>query len=156
LKILWGGNSHIFKTTAAEDGLFEGAYHHSVSILDPKAGEWKINAKTPEKEYYLMNVTYDSPMNDLLNIQVKSDNIQVNAKSFNLKVKTDITIDYYKSGMLKTGKIKEKDSTFRLPGLGPGVYNITIDVDGKKGSEKFKRTMIKSLYVDDAGDIYFH
>jgi triacylglycerol esterase/lipase EstA (alpha/beta hydrolase family) len=151
-----GGNSHIFKTTVAENGFFEGAYRHSVSILDPKAGDWKINAKTSEEEHYLMNVTYDSPMNDLLNIHVRSDNIQVNEKSGEVKVKTDITIDYYKSGKLKTGKIKEKNSTFKLPKLGEGVYNITIDVDGKKGNEKFKRTMIKSIYVDDAGDIYFH
>jgi triacylglycerol esterase/lipase EstA (alpha/beta hydrolase family) len=151
-----GRRSNNLKTTADDNGVFKGAYHHSVTIHDPNEGEWKINATTSEEEHYLMNVTFDSPINDLVNLHVTSDNIEVDEKNGDVKIKTDITIDYYKNGKLKAGKVKSKDKNFKLPKLGEGVYNITIDINGKKGENPFKRTMVKSLYVDDAGKVYFH
>jgi hypothetical protein len=150
-----GKNTYTLKTTVDENGFFNGAYHHSLTISIPKAGEWKLHANASEEEHYLMNVTYDSEMNDSVDVHISSDSIKVKEKSSKVTLKTDITIDYYKKGKLKKGKIKFKDSTFKLPSLGEGVYNITIDVEGKKGNDKFKRTMIKSIYMDDEGKMYF-
>jgi triacylglycerol esterase/lipase EstA (alpha/beta hydrolase family) len=150
-----GKNTYKLKTTVEENEFFNGAYHHSLTIPDPKAGEWKLQANASEEEHYLLNVTYDSEVNDSVDVHISSDTIKVKEKSSKVKFNTDITIDYYKKGKLKKGKIKFKDSTFKLPKLGEGVYNITLDVDGKKGNDEFKRTMIKSVYVDDKGKMYF-
>jgi triacylglycerol esterase/lipase EstA (alpha/beta hydrolase family) len=150
-----GGRSHILNTTADENGIFEGAYHHSVTIRAPIAGEWKIKASTHAKEHYLLNVTYESEVNNLVNIQLYSDRMKVNGKNSKVKISTDVTIDYYKNGKLKAESLKVKDSTFELPKLGEGVYNLTLDINGKNGNEIFKRTLVKSIYVDDAGSLYF-
>ncbi|MGR3764045.1 esterase/lipase family protein [Rossellomorea sp. NS-SX7] len=150
-----GKHTKIVHTTLEENGLFYGAYHHSLAIKSPKSGEWKIHANTLVEEDYLMNVTYDSEMNDSVIVQINSESIEVKEKRSGVKIKTDSTVDYYKDGKLKKAKIKIKDSTFKLPELGEGVYNVTIDIEGKKGKENFKRTMVKSIYVDSGGKMYF-
>ncbi|MCA1053694.1 hypothetical protein LCM10_01750 [Rossellomorea aquimaris] len=149
-----GMKSTITESVADESGFFNGAYHHSVTIPSPKAGDWEVQSKASGGEHYLLNVTYESETNNSLDVSVTGDDISVKKKKGQITFKTDTTIDYYKDGKLKKGKIKLKGSTFTLPELGEGVYNVTIDVEGKNAGEKFNRTILKTIYVDDKGKIY--
>jgi triacylglycerol esterase/lipase EstA (alpha/beta hydrolase family) len=150
-----GDGTHTFKSATDENGFFKGAYHHTLTIQLPKAGEWEVQARSPEKEAYLMNVKYDSELNDSVNVQISSNSIKTKEKNSQIKFKSDISIHYYKNGKLKKKKVKLNDNTFKLPEYGEGVYNITIDVKGYKTKERFKRTILKSVYVDGNGKMYY-
>jgi triacylglycerol esterase/lipase EstA (alpha/beta hydrolase family) len=151
-----GDDTYFSKSTSTSeaDGVFEGGYHHSLTIPFPKAGEWKVHARSPKKEAYLMNVIYDSEFNDSVDVQISSNSIKLKGKNSKVKFKTEISIEYYKNGKLKKSKLKMKDQTFKLPELGEGVYNLTVDVNGNKNNEKFKRTILTSIYVDEKGQMY--
>jgi triacylglycerol esterase/lipase EstA (alpha/beta hydrolase family) len=149
-----GKETHALESTTDENGLFQGAFHHSLTIQLPKAGEWKVHARSPEKAAYLMNVKYDSEFNDSVDVQISSNSIKLKEKNSKVKFKTDISIEYYQNGKLKKSKIKIKDHTFKLPELGEGVYNLTVDVNGNKNNQKFKRTILTSVYVDEKGQMY--
>ncbi|MBP3039285.1 hypothetical protein J9303_07215 [Bacillaceae bacterium Marseille-Q3522] len=142
-----------------ENAIFQGAYHHSISISQPAAGEWKLEANSEQQEHYLLNVTFDSPLQNSLSIDLDGSKVKLFSKDSKLQVKSDMTIEYYKNGKLKQGNIKVKNSglsTYQLPKLGEGVYNITINLEGKQNNNnKFQRTIIKSVYVDQNGRAFY-
>ncbi|ARI75705.1 esterase/lipase family protein [Halobacillus mangrovi] len=147
-----------FSTDQDETTYLQGAYHHTLTIENPGAGEWTLQAKSPQKDHYLLNISFDSPLNDLLSTTMAEDDMKVKIKDQKLKVKTDMTIEYYKNGKLKQGKVKaskKTEDTFKLPNLGEGIYNMTMDIHGTYDKEPFQRTMIKSVYVDDQGQLYY-
>ncbi|UFU00749.1 hypothetical protein KO561_07385 [Radiobacillus kanasensis] len=141
-----------FKKNVDETEYFNGAYHHTLTIPNPASGTWTL--ETEIKQKYLLHVTVDSPLNDSLKLSLTNDTIKMKTKDKSLKIKADATIEYYKNGKLKQGKVKVKDSTLKVPNLGEGVYNITIDIEGKQGKSKFERTKIKTVYVDKNGKVY--
>ncbi|MCA1062566.1 hypothetical protein QTG56_17155 [Rossellomorea sp. AcN35-11] len=141
-----------FKVQKDESEYFKGAYHHTVTVNDPAPGEWTVDASSSSQEKYLLRVSFESMMNDALSLQFAQDEISMKAKDNKFKLKQEIIIEYYKNGKLKQSKIKAKNS--KLPKLEEGVYNVTIDVTGKKQNDAFQRTFIKSIYVDGSGKVY--
>ncbi|MFZ3588845.1 esterase/lipase family protein [Bacillus sp. DJP31] len=133
-----------------------GAYHHTVTITNPASGEWIVEAKSKKNEHYLLHVTFDSPLNETIRTNLVNDDITFEVNDKNLKMTTEMTIEYYKNGMLKQGKVKvsKNGESYKLPKLGEGVYNMTIEVDGKQNQSKFERTIIKTVYIDAAGNIF--
>ncbi|MGG3622235.1 hypothetical protein ABES25_01475 [Bacillus gobiensis] len=147
-----------FTTTKDELGNLNGSYHHSIKIENPEEGQWVIQANSDQKEHYLLNASFVSPLNDLLSTTLANGDLKVNLKDQKMKVKTDMTIEYYKDGKLKQGKVKgqkKNNETFKLPNIGEGVYNLTIDIEGSLDKEKFQRTIIKSVYIDNKGKLYY-
>ncbi len=145
-----------FETNQDDTGYFDGAYHHSITIDQPAAGKWSVEATSGSEERYLLNTTFDSPLNDLVQVALDEKNIKV--KDHNLKAKTTMTFEYYKNGKLKQGKVKanqKANGSFTPPNLGEGMYNMTIQVEGKYNKEKFERTIIKTMYVDNQGKRYY-
>jgi triacylglycerol esterase/lipase EstA (alpha/beta hydrolase family) len=146
--------SSIFKVKKDESEYFNGAYHHTVTVNDPAPGQWTVDASSSSEEKYLLHVSFESKMNDVMSIQLAQDEINLKAKDSKVKHKTDMTIEYYKNGKLKKSKVKPKNDSLKLPKLGEGIYNVTIDVEGSKDKNTFQRTFIKTIYVDDSGKIY--
>ncbi|MGM7722807.1 PGAP1-like alpha/beta domain-containing protein [Metabacillus sp. Hm71] len=140
-------------------GYFSNAYHHSLTIQNPQSGQWSLNAESDKLARYLLNITFDSPLLENLKIDLTDKNIKFNTKDSRVQIKTDLMVEYYKNGKLKMGNILIKeghDGSFKLPKIGEGVYNITIDMTGKLDKQRFQRTMIKTVYIDAAGKVYFN
>ncbi|TGB02924.1 lipase family alpha/beta hydrolase [Halobacillus salinus] len=143
-----------FTTNTDESGYFKGAYHHTATVEKPEAGTWTIEADSDEQEHYLLNTTFQSGLNDALHLALENDAFKL--KTQQLQAKTTMTIEYYKNGKLKQAKVKvnKKNGSYKLPDLGDGVYNMTIDIKGKYKKEEFERTFIESVYVDPQGNLY--
>ncbi|MBM6617917.1 esterase/lipase family protein [Bacillus suaedaesalsae] len=150
-------NSYTSFSTEMDTEFFNGAYHHSITIDNPTAGEWSVESKTDSTEHYLLHVTLDSEVNENLQVDIVGEEVKVDNKNKKLNVKTNMTIEYYKNGKLKQGKViaKKNGESYKIPKLGEGVYNMTVEIDGKHNNETFKRTVIKSVYVDHTGKLYF-
>jgi triacylglycerol lipase len=147
-----------FTTSKDETDYLNGSYHHSINIKNPEEGKWLIQAQSDQKEKYLLTTSFESPLNDLLGTSIANGELKVNLKDQKLKVKTDMTIEYYKDGKLIQGKVKasnKNNETFMLPNIGEGVYNMTIDIQGSFDKEPFQRTVITSIYIDNKGQLYY-
>ncbi|MDL4843200.1 esterase/lipase family protein [Aquibacillus rhizosphaerae] len=148
-----------FTVEADQSNYFNGAFHHMLTIKEPNAGEWTLETTTNKVQSYLLNVAIDSPLNKALTFDLTDKNVKVKTTKKDIKVKTEATVEYYnKNQKLKETKFKitkKSDEIHALPKLGEGVYNLTIDVDGKTGKEKFQRTIIKSVYVDNQGVAHY-
>ncbi|MCA1058955.1 hypothetical protein LCL96_08410 [Rossellomorea aquimaris] len=144
-----------FTVKKDESDYFKGAYHHTLTLQTPIAGEWTLESTSSNQEEYLLNVSFESSLNDAVMVDVNQDEISLKKKDSKVSLQQDMTIEFYKNGKLKEGKLKPKQNgTFKLPKLGEGVYNVTIDLNGSKGKNKFNRTLIKSVYVDANGKVY--
>ncbi|MGI8313757.1 esterase/lipase family protein [Halobacillus mangrovi] len=147
-----------FATEQDETTYFQGAYHHSLIIENPKAGKWTLQANSAQKEHYLLNTSFESPLNQLISTSLSEEDMKVNINDEKLNLSTNMTIEFYKNGKLEQGTVKaskKHEDTFKLPNLGEGIYNMTIDIHGTYDKEPFQRTMIKSVYVDDQGQLYY-
>lgn len=145
-----------FKVTADDTEFFKGAYHHTLTIEKPEAGKWTLETKAEQKERYLLNTTFESPVDAMLSGEVEGNQMKVKGNK-KLNVKTDMTVEYYdKNGKLKEKKLKAKKNgnDFKIPSLGEGVYNMTIDVKGTYEGTPLERTLIQTVYIDDKGKLY--
>ncbi|MBB6452689.1 triacylglycerol lipase [Salirhabdus euzebyi] len=137
---------------------FNGAYHHTLTIANPSAGKWKLTTNSNNKASYLLQVSFTSKLNDMFTVSLDGKkNVKTTVKDKQLKVKTDMTLEYYKNGKLKMHKInvkKNSSGTYKIPHFDDGMYNITINLKGKYGKEDFQRTIIKSIYIDEDGIVY--
>ncbi|WP_062352701.1 hypothetical protein [Bacillus kwashiorkori] len=145
--------------TTAEDAtdVFQGSYHHMINIQNPAAGPWTIVANN-EKEHYFLSVIFDSATNHSLDVEVKTDkDIQVifNEKNQLLNkagLSATVQVEFMdmKANQVKRLKAAANDlsNALTINSLGEGIYNITIDIQGKTISGKeFNRTIIQSVYV---------
>ncbi|WP_035532408.1 esterase/lipase family protein [Halobacillus kuroshimensis] len=146
-----------FKAAKDETEVLEGSYHHTLKIDDPAAGRWKLEARSPGGESYLLNTSFDSELNEKISASINLDELKVKNKDARLKFKSDMTVIHYKNGRQKETKLKAKQQSggsYQLPKLGEGVYSLTIEVEGTYQKEKFARTMISSVYIDQNGRVY--
>ncbi|MYL69355.1 hypothetical protein GLW00_00755 [Halobacillus litoralis] len=145
-----------FDVTADDTEFFDGAYHHSITLKNPESGKWTLETKADQKESYLLNTAFESPVDAMLSSEVEGNQMKVKANK-KLNVNTDMTIEYYdKNGKLKEKKMQAKKNgkDFKIPSLGEGVYNMTIDVKGTYDGTPLERTIIQSVYIDDKGKLY--
>lgn len=150
-------NSHTNFAVEKDTEFFNGAYHHSITIQNTEPGEWSIESKTDSTEHYLMHVELDSELNNDLQVDIIGDELKVSEKNNKLHIKTDMTIEYYKNGKLKSSKVKptKNGDSYKIPNLGEGIYSMTVEIDGKHNNEKFMRSVIKTVYVDQTGKLFF-
>ncbi|WLR48605.1 hypothetical protein LC065_05295 [Halobacillus litoralis] len=145
-----------FDVTADNTEFFNGAFHHTITFEKPEAGQWTLETKANQKERYLLNTTFESPVDAMLSSEVEGNQMKVKGNK-KLNVTTEMTIEYYdKNGKLKEKKwnAKKSGNNFNIPSLGEGVYNMTIDVKGTYEGTPVERTIIQSVYIDDKGKLY--
>jgi triacylglycerol esterase/lipase EstA (alpha/beta hydrolase family) len=137
-----------------EGEYFNGAYHYTLTIPNPIPGEWTLQSTSSNSEKYLMNVSFESTVNDALEVNIDQGEISLKKKDSKIKLQQETTIEYYKNGKVKERKLKLKEGTLKLPKLGEGVYNVTVDIDAAKDKKRFKRTLIKTIYIDATGQVF--
>jgi triacylglycerol esterase/lipase EstA (alpha/beta hydrolase family) len=138
---------------STDQGFFKGGHHHSFQIQNPETGKWTIVAKK-NKAAYLMTAGFHSELNT---------EIVLGDKTLELKNKGNKVKDFHVNvNINKDGKQKQHPSILMTnQGKVPftykeeGVYTLTLDVNGTtKAGNKFERTIVKSIYVDQNGDIH--
>ncbi|QKS72954.1 alpha/beta fold hydrolase [Paenalkalicoccus suaedae] len=160
------------ESVADETMFFEGAYHHTVELDDPLAGEWTVSTATEEASAYAMLVTFDSLLNEQLHVtqsgdlkeitveQDAPDRAQARGVSRDVMLDYDITFTPEEEaetnlfGQRQTA-INEQSNQVKVPELGEGLYTVTADVEGESASgTRFERTLITSIYIDEEGNTY--
>ncbi|WP_202081160.1 esterase/lipase family protein [Caldalkalibacillus salinus] len=161
--------------TEAEQYL-EGAYNHQIVLDNPRPGEWKIEASYQsgvDGAYFLYTEFETSSTYDF---QVKEDADQGTFTIFASDTDVtsdDIEVQHSIDFLPDQAKLKEqgikandrlklvtnepvKDMTFTLPQVDqPGIYNITIEVEGETPEGfAYQRTIVETVYVDDKGKLY--
>jgi triacylglycerol esterase/lipase EstA (alpha/beta hydrolase family) len=137
-----------------EGEFFKGAYHHTITIENPIPGQWTLESNSSNSEKYLLNVSFESRMNDTVSVNIGQGEISLKKVDSRLKLQQNFTIEYYKNGKLNKSKLRIENGTSNIPKLGEGVYNVTVDVKGIKDKVTFNRTFIKTVYVDGSGKVY--
>lgn len=140
-----------------DDGTWqEGGYIYNITINEPERGLWTMKAKSIQ-ERYLLHVTFDSPLNDDIAVDMEKDELihlyfSTNSQLMNLeKIHATAMIEYLdiQNRTFKQKQIKNEQGIPKMSILpfGKGIYNITVQITGetKKGIP-FNRTLIESIY----------
>lgn len=147
------------KSTKINDGIFLGAIQHGISLDEPESGEWSLQLTAKEEDAYLLVATFDSPTKLAYrsNTRIVQSNemiYQLQANSHSVEENSvKATYEITQSNNPSNKKSFTVQGTPNLSQLIPfhnrdEVYNITIDIEGRtKSGEKFKRTIIDSVYV---------
>ncbi|WAA09218.1 lipase family alpha/beta hydrolase [Fervidibacillus albus] len=146
-----------FSVTVDESPIFQGAYVYQRSINKPVPGKWKIIAVQKE-EHYLMNIVFDSSLNEDLVVKAYGGNelkISVSANSYKRNsglMTANISLEYMdvKNKRVERAMIKKDAKTreIRVNPFGDGIYNVTIDIEGKTvNGYPFNRTVVTSVYA---------
>ncbi|NEW06653.1 alpha/beta hydrolase [Paenibacillus sp. SYP-B3998] len=165
-----GSEQQVKLTSAQDDGVFKGAWHHTATISKPKVGEWKASAVSSQPGGYLFTVAYETSSKTKVNLQQEQNNKKLKLQVEGLKTdKTKITytIDFNQedktksAGKNKPKRIKTQESLVSTDELilptseGSGVYNVTAEIEGETAEGfKYRRTLLKSVYVDEKGITY--
>lgn len=148
-------NFNVQKDTS---NIFNQAYQYSFALQSPEAGEWTLQAEQKE-ESYLFNVVYDSDINNDLHLTTNNSQspkmILMNDGNI-ATFQTDIKILKVEPTDSKEQQLKNtNEQTISLDHLQEGLYNITIDINGKtKNGHSFNRTIVQSFYKDKYGNLY--
>ncbi len=145
-----------FSVEEDETDYLNGAYHHRLLIEKPAAGKWTISAATEKTQHYLLQAAIDSPLDDKLNVGLSKGKFSVGTIDKGKKPTVTVKTVKYQHNLQQTQTEHNLDrhSTYSVPDLGEGVYNLTFDVFGESGGAKYQRTIVKSIYVDDTGKLY--
>ncbi|KUP05761.1 hypothetical protein Q75_11285 [Bacillus coahuilensis p1.1.43] len=145
------------KDEKEETGVFEGSYHHTITVSAPEAGKWRVTGKGNKKESYLLNISLNSPLNEEFSLELANGDVKVKQEDVNISYKTTVSLNFYKNGKERSKKLKpskKNEGTYKLPNVGEGVYSMTIEMDGTVDGTPFQRTIVKSVYIDDKGEMY--
>lgn len=166
------GPARDYEVTADEDDtmFFNGAYHHTIEITDPAAGKWSAETVTDQASAYALMVTFTSGFNDQLALE-PSDNkrswaLKTNP-GFRNKAQLPADIQMFSEIGFTAGDGKENRGigqqrrTFKQSGKAvtipseEGTYNMTVEVEGTTpAGDKFQRTVIETVFVDEEGVAY--
>ncbi|UYO35061.1 alpha/beta hydrolase [Bacillus zhangzhouensis] len=151
-------NGKVFTNLKTSEASFpyEGAYSHHVKINKPVPGKWAIRSNSGKKAPYLLLVSFDSPLNEEIKSEAAKSGDDASTQSSGLikrlskKVETLYFKDAEKDPPLKT----TASSAVQLKK--EGAYSVTVQYTGLTASGKsaFNRTVIRTLYVDQHGNIY--
>ncbi|WP_188433141.1 lipase family alpha/beta hydrolase [Kroppenstedtia guangzhouensis] len=157
-----------FYRTGGDEEIFRGAAIQGYRISDPEAGHWKVRLISEKDDAYLLTTTLMDSAEMKVDVQVPGKSgrdvpVRVNlprgwkAKPENVKVRLvppkahsihKMKADAFHGKLDSTGKERSSFSGHLPKQMKPGVYNLTVDVQGvnDKG-EDFQRTVIRSFYL---------
>ncbi|PYZ98234.1 hypothetical protein CR205_06465 [Alteribacter lacisalsi] len=159
----------IFKpevTTSPDNGMFNGAWHHTFTIDDPIPGRWSIVEKrtSSNPSAYLVIININSPISTQLEFEQALEKKQFTVSGKDQAVPSSATASCTFTPCEK-GKADDTDdqeqsasafgTTVTLPDCGEGLYNTTMDIEGvTKGGSRFERTVVRTVYCDKSGRFY--
>ncbi len=164
-----GTRQNVQVQSAKDDDIFKGAYHQIVQLPTPVAGNWQVRGVSDGSGAYLMTAVYDSSTiqanlyasgsSGTLDMQLQTEGLRSEGTT------TQSTIDYYDTDGKKIAPpttiqrslvAGQLEANIPNPSAGkPSSYVITTDISGVTAAGKpYKRTLIKSVYVDANGQTY--
>ncbi|MCD7035901.1 hypothetical protein LRR81_16780 [Metabacillus sp. GX 13764] len=143
---------------AKDSSFFTGAVHHYASIPEPEHGSWTIEAKSTEPDSYLLNASFDSPLNKSITPMPFPAHKKLSLEAAASRVPGDaavkMNIKHYRDGR----EVKREDLTAVKQEHAfeeEGHYVVGIEVKGKTSEgARYQRSTLKSFYVDDSGSVY--
>ncbi len=153
----------ITKSILDEAAIFPGATSHTFSLPNMETGEWTIRMKTSANDdAYLLAAQYkdsDSIILEMPGMVKEKDaqftlkmplgaNIQLGKATFTIHL-----VDEDGNEISKPTSINNINSNF-FSGILPevpqsGVYNMTIDIEGKSSTGiDFNKTIVRSVYIE--------
>ncbi len=164
-----GKRQQVSVETAKDDDIFKGAYHQIARLNQPVAGNWQVRGVSDGSGAYLMTAVYAaSTSNASLHTSVSSGTLDMKLETEGLRSErttAKYTVDYYDEDGKRIAPpttsqrsliAGEMEASIATPTAGkPSSYVITTDISGVTAAGKpFKRTLIKSVYVDANGQTY--
>lgn len=170
-------NGDVVKTnvqSGKDDQLFSGAYHYLIEMKNPQQGEWQLQAVQNKKQSpaaYLMIVSYDSAVNDAItftstdstkrqwHVQIDPTKASIDTKQTTFDYRVEFIPEQGNKGKQHSVKVVDILQTqkpqLNIPNHGAGVYNVTVDLQGKMNNgTPFARTLIHTIYIDDQRHVY--
>ena len=160
--IISRGNA-ITKFNMDDSGIFTGATSHTFSFTNMEAGKWTVRMKTSaEDDAYLLSAQYKDTNSVILEMpgMVKEEDAKFTLKMplhANVNTsQTSVTIHLIDQDGNEIGQptIINNINSASFSGVLPkvpqsGVYNMTIDIEGKSSNGMdFNKTIIRSVYID--------
>ena len=153
----------VSKSILDEAEIFPGATSHTFSLANMEAGKWTVRMKTSEDhDAYLLAAQYNDSDSIMLEMpgKVKEKNAQftlklpssANAYSGKTTVKVHL-IDEDGHEISKPTVLNNINSS-AFSGVLPevpqsGVYNITVDIEGKSSTGMdYNKTIVRSVYIE--------
>ncbi|MFD1888142.1 alpha/beta fold hydrolase [Paenibacillus wenxiniae] len=164
-----GKRQQISVESAKDDDIFKGAYHQIARLNQPVAGNWQVRGVNDGSGAYLMTAVYASnTSNASLHTSLSSDTLDMKLETEGLRSErttAKYTVDYYDADGKRIAPpttsqrsliAGEMETSIPTPTTGePSNYVITTDISGVTAAGKpYKRTLIKSVYVDANGQTY--
>ncbi|MFC0562299.1 alpha/beta fold hydrolase [Halalkalibacter alkalisediminis] len=165
-----------YEVVAVQDtDYFNGAWHHFLELENPKKGKWTIITYTEQLSAYALLVKFDSNLNKQLKLEEDGNkknwryhaNFTAGNNHENTPFKLFYEIDFVPRKGKENKQIGHKIREYRqaqkhneknkvtIPDRGEGAYNVTVNIEGMTPSgDKYQRTVIKSIYMDDKGNAY--
>ncbi|MFC4075584.1 esterase/lipase family protein [Salinithrix halophila] len=167
-KVYTEQSPHFIKGQDTE--IFKGAAVQAYRIDRPEAGTWKVRLKSKNNSAYLLAVSFTgatkvqtkvkapTALGQEVPVRLDMKGTDLDPKKFHVRMRLSPPGSKRVSAMKAKGfqgqmQLAPKDGrgsfTGKLPPLKtPGVYNLTLDIEGKNDrGERFQRTEIRSFYV---------
>ncbi|WP_046227902.1 esterase/lipase family protein [Paenibacillus dauci] len=160
---------HVQISTDRDEEIFKGAYHQVTELKNPEAGEWQVQAVSHQSGAYLMTAIYAPGTEKAhMNASFSGQSLDMTINTHGLDTEqTTLTskVEYYDAQGKRIAPAAEShrslsansvEESLPVPDSGQASnYVITTDVEGKTATgAPYKRTLIKSVYVDAAGHTY--
>ncbi|WP_169082582.1 esterase/lipase family protein [Paenibacillus sp. PL91] len=169
-----GASQNVSVSSIADDGVLNGAWHHTATIARPAVGEWTASAASNGSSAYLLTISYDTNGKRAAKLNKVRDNKKLKLDVDGLKdEKTTVRykVDFVNGKNDKSGnyqrkqnqskRVKQQESLSATDELvipaseGSGVYTVTAEVEGETDEGfKYRRTIVKSVYIDENGNTY--
>ncbi|WP_053373183.1 alpha/beta fold hydrolase [Paenibacillus sp. FJAT-27812] len=169
-----GSSQNVAVSSTADDGVLNGAWHHTATLSRPTAGEWTATASSNGSSAYLLTISYDTNGKRTAKLNKSWDNKKLKLDVDGLKdEKTTVRykVDFvngkndhsskYQRKQNQSKRVKQQES---LPATdevvipaseGSGVYTVTAEIEGETDEGfKYRRTLVKSVYMDENGNTY--
>lgn len=153
--------------SAQDDEFFQGAYHQIATLEQPETGEWKVQAISANKGAYLMTAIYTAGVEQAqLETNLTRNQLRMNVKTEGLdeqRTHLNYTVNYYHPDGSKLAPTTERNNrsmtaqeSIPTPITNtPSIYVVTTDIDGyTEAGYPYRRTLVKSVYVDEQGNTY--
>ncbi|GLF91987.1 lipase [Bacillus safensis] len=134
---------------------YEGAYLHHVQINKPVPGKWTIRSNSEKRAPYLLLVSFDSPLNEEIKAEAaQSGDASTHSSGLIKRLSKKVETFYFKDAR-KDHPFKTTDSS-DVQLKKEGAYSVTVHYTGltASGTSAFNRTVIRTLYVDQHGNIH--
>ncbi|WP_173915557.1 hypothetical protein [Halobacillus sp. Marseille-Q1614] len=145
-----------------DSSIFQGSCHHLLTVNNPLEGKWTITSKN-KNSHYLLSVLFESRLNKELDLNIASvSGLELTFKKMHAflqgkQISSTIRVEHYHNSQHTSHKStwdNMRASSKQISTLGEGIYNITVDINGRTPCNyPFNRTIIRSIYMDHNGDL---